>query len=72
MLLVLWEREQFVRRRIRGLLPQRAALVTRKEEVQLTDSSVTARVGIGDNGADGFQLGVALVVSVPGVEREHG
>lgn len=46
-------------------------LVARKEKVRLTDSSVTAEVGIGKQG-EGFGLTVTLVVALPGVEREAG
>lgn len=33
------------------------------------DTTVTARVGIGDNGAGGFGLAVELVASLPGLEQ---
>ncbi len=46
-------------------------LVARKEKVRLTDSSVTAEVGIGKQG-EGFGLTVELVVALPGVEAETG
>ena len=46
-------------------------LVARKEKIRLTDSSVTAEVGIGKQG-EGFGLQVELVVGLPGVEQEVG
>ncbi len=46
-------------------------LVARREKVRVTDSSVTAEVGIGKQG-EGFGLRVELVVALPGVERAAG
>ncbi len=46
-------------------------LEARKEKIRLTDSSVTAEVGIGKQG-EGFGLQVELVVGLPGVEQEVG
>jgi lipoyl-dependent peroxiredoxin len=46
-------------------------LVARREKVRLTDSTVTAEVGIGKQG-EGFGLAVTLVVALPGVERADG
>jgi Ohr subfamily peroxiredoxin len=46
-------------------------LISRKEKVRLTDSSVTAEVGIGKQG-EGFGLTVELVVALPGIERAVG
>ena len=43
--------------------------VARREKLRLTDSTVTAEVGIGKEG-EGFGLAVELVVSLPGLERE--
>ncbi len=42
-------------------------LIARKEKVSVTDSSVTAEVGIGKVG-DGFGLSAELVVTLPGVD----
>jgi osmotically inducible protein OsmC len=42
--------------------------VARQEKVRLADTSVTAEVSIGKQG-EGFGLAVALVVTVPNVER---
>jgi lipoyl-dependent peroxiredoxin len=41
----------------------------RREKVKIDGSSVTAEVGIGQQG-EGFGLAVTLVVSLPGVENE--
>ena len=46
-------------------------LVARQAKVDITGSSVGARVGIGPNGAGGFQLAVTLEVVVPGVEPQQ-
>lgn len=46
-------------------------LVARKAKVRLTDSTVTAEVGIGKQG-EGYGLTVDLVVSLPGIEAEAG
>ncbi|WP_190821466.1 organic hydroperoxide resistance protein [Saccharopolyspora pogona] len=46
-------------------------LVARRAKVGITDSSVTAQVGIGRNGDGGFGLSVGLVVDLPGVPREQ-
>ena len=35
------------------------------------DTTVTARVGIGDNGQGGFGLVVELVATLPGLDRAH-
>ena len=43
--------------------------VARRDKLRLTDSTVTAEVGIGKEG-EGFGLVVELVVSLPGIERE--
>lgn len=44
-------------------------LVARKERLKLSDSSVTAEVGIGPQGL-GFGLSATLVIDLPGVEPE--
>lgn len=44
-------------------------LVARHAKVELKHSEVTAKVGIGPNGAGGFQLAVELVVSTPGLDQ---
>ncbi len=44
-------------------------LVARKERVELGDSSVGARVGIGPNDTGGFELDVTLEVVIPDVEH---
>ena len=42
--------------------------VARREKVRISDSSVTAEVGIGKQG-EAFGLSVVLEVSLPGIER---
>lgn len=44
-------------------------LVAAKDKVDVRESAVTARVGIGMNGAGGFGLSVALEAELPGVDR---
>jgi Ohr subfamily peroxiredoxin len=44
--------------------------VARAEKATLSDSSVTAEVGIGPNGAGGFGLEVALHVELGGMQQE--
>ncbi len=44
--------------------------VARSQGVTITESAVTARVGIGPNGQGGFGLEAALDVSLPGLDRE--
>jgi osmotically inducible protein OsmC len=44
-------------------------LVGRRQKVSVDGTTVTARVGIGPNGAGGYGLAVTLVVTVPGVEH---
>lgn len=44
-------------------------LVAGKEKVDVTDSAVTARVGIGMNDTGGFGLSVDLEAELPGVDR---
>jgi Ohr subfamily peroxiredoxin len=57
-----------VRRRVRRLLPQRAAGVARAQKVSIEGSSVGSRVGIGPNGQGGFQLAVELEVNIPEID----
>lgn len=45
-------------------------LVARKDKVDLGDSSVGARVGIGPNDAGGFDLEVTLEIVIPELEHE--
>ncbi len=40
------------------------------KEIDLTESTVTARVGLGPTGAGGFGLEAELKVDVPGLERD--
>jgi lipoyl-dependent peroxiredoxin len=44
-------------------------LVARQEKVNVDDSAITAKVGIGPNDAGGFGLAVALEAELPDVER---
>jgi lipoyl-dependent peroxiredoxin len=44
-------------------------LVARHAKVELTHSEVTAKVGIGPNGAGGFQLTAELVAHIPGIDQ---
>jgi Ohr subfamily peroxiredoxin len=44
--------------------------VARSQGVTVTESAVTAEVGIGPNATGGFGLAVALTVSLPGLERD--
>lgn len=44
-------------------------MVARAQKVDLGDSSVGARVGIGPNGAGGFGLAVALEVVIPELDQ---
>ncbi len=44
--------------------------VARTQGVTVTDSAVTAEVGIGPNATGGFGLEVALTVSLPSLDRE--
>jgi Ohr subfamily peroxiredoxin len=43
--------------------------VARQRKVEVTDSSVSAEVGIGPNDAGGFGLMVALHAEIPGVDQ---
>lgn len=43
--------------------------VAREQKVALTETAVTAQVGVGPRAAGGFGLTVALKVSLPGVDR---
>ena len=44
--------------------------VARQQKVTITESSVTAKVGVGPRSAGGFGLTVSLAVSLPGLDRE--
>jgi Ohr subfamily peroxiredoxin len=44
-------------------------LVAAREKIDVTDSAVTARVGIGPDGQGGFGLKVDLEAELPGVEH---
>jgi osmotically inducible protein OsmC len=44
-------------------------LLARSEQVDVSESAITARVGIGANDAGGFGLQVELEAELPGVER---
>ncbi|MGP4020419.1 organic hydroperoxide resistance protein [Saccharopolyspora sp. 5N708] len=46
-------------------------LVARRAKATISDSSVTAQVGIGRNDEGGFGLDVTLVVDLPRVPREQ-
>lgn len=43
--------------------------VAREQKVALTETAVTAQVGVGPRSAGGFGLTVALNVALPGVDR---
>ena len=43
--------------------------VAREQKVTLTETAVTAQVGVGPRSAGGFGLTVALKVALPGVDR---
>ncbi|HEX7307295.1 organic hydroperoxide resistance protein [Lentzea sp.] len=45
------------------------AAVARAGKIQVASSEVTAKVGIGSNGAGGFQLAVELAVKIPGLDQ---
>jgi osmotically inducible protein OsmC len=45
-------------------------LVGRRQKVSVDGTTVTAKVGIGPNGAGGYGLAVTLVVTVPGADRD--
>ncbi|MET9231385.1 organic hydroperoxide resistance protein [Lentzea sp. NPDC003310] len=45
------------------------AAVARAGKIQIASSEVTAKVGIGSNGAGGFQLAVELAVTIPGLDQ---
>jgi osmotically inducible protein OsmC len=47
-------------------------VVARSEGVTLADSAVTVDVGIGSNGAGGFQLQAAIEAELPSVDEETG
>jgi Ohr subfamily peroxiredoxin len=45
-------------------------VVARRAHADVTDSEVTARVGIGPTGTGGFGLEVDLRVAIPGVDHD--
>ena len=45
-------------------------VVGRRQKVSVDGTTVTAKVGIGPNGAGGYGLAVTLVVGVPGAEHD--
>ena len=47
-------------------------LVARKDNLDVSESAITARVGIGANDAGGFGLTVELVAELPGLTAEQG
>ena len=44
--------------------------VARRAKVELAETTVTAKVGLGPNDQRGFELAVTLVVDLPGMERD--
>ena len=46
-------------------------LIARREGVDVSESAITARVGIGMNDAGGFGLAVELEAELPGVETDQ-
>ncbi len=44
-------------------------LVARGQKIDITDSAVTARVGLGDNGQGGFGISVTVHAEIPGVDQ---
>jgi Ohr subfamily peroxiredoxin len=46
------------------------SLVGRRAKVTLADATVTGEVSLSRNSAGGFELGVNLIVALPGVDRE--
>ena len=47
-------------------------LTSKQAKIAITDSAVTAEVGIGPNGVGGFGLAVTLHVELGGVSQEEG
>ena len=47
-------------------------LIARRQKVDASQSTITAKVGIGPTGDGGFGLEVALNVSIPGVDKATG
>ena len=43
--------------------------VARRRKIELTDTAITADVGLGPNGAGGFGLTVALEAELPGLDE---
>lgn len=46
-------------------------LIARRAKVDVSESAVTARVGLGMNDAGGFALAVELEAEMPGLDREQ-
>ena len=44
--------------------------VARAKKITLTDTAVTVDVGIGPNGAGGFQLNATIEAEIPGVDEQ--
>ncbi len=61
--------EQLLAAGYAGCFHNALRLVARRAKVDLNESAVTARVGIGADGAGGFTLAVTLRVTTPGVDR---
>lgn len=47
-------------------------VIARRERIDAGASTITGTVSLYPNGKGGFQLGVELAVTIPGVEREAG
>lgn len=47
-------------------------LVARKDNLDVSESAITARVGLGADDAGGFGLSVELVAELPGLTAEQG
>src|SRR5687768_6043836 len=47
-------------------------LVASKDKIDVSESAITARVGIGANDSGGFGLAVELEAELPGVDTETG
>ena len=45
-------------------------LVAKSKKLDVTDSAVTARVSLGDNGQGGFGIAVALHAEIPGLDQQ--
>ncbi|WP_447005211.1 organic hydroperoxide resistance protein [Saccharothrix isguenensis] len=44
-------------------------VAARQTKATIGETTVTAKVGLGSNGSDGFQLAVELATHIPGVEQ---